>query len=141
MTRADVERVLQPSPEVLAEARFECGIRLSSSFRSTTSGDPADAVRAPLPSAGRAGGVYEALFVNDGSRDRSAALLKDQFLVPTGRDAGHLVQRQLRPAHSDHGQLRILPGQRVVTLDADFAESAGNRQAAGGDGSSPRLCG
>ncbi|MCC6134033.1 MAG: glycosyltransferase [Candidatus Contendobacter sp.] len=64
--------------------------------------------------------AYEVLFINDGSRDRSAALLKDQFL------ARPEVTRVIL-FNANHGQhLAIMAGfeycrgERVVTLDADL---------------------
>ena len=63
---------------------------------------------------------YEVIFVNDGSRDRSAALLKDQF------DARPDVTRVIL-FNANYGQhLAILAGfervrgERIVTLDADL---------------------
>ena len=62
---------------------------------------------------------YEVIFVNDGSRDRSAALLKDQFQARP--DVTRVVL-----FNANYGQhLAIIAGfehsrgQRVVTLDAD----------------------
>src|SRR5258708_77555 len=63
---------------------------------------------------------YEVVFVNDGSRDRSAALLRDQFLARP--DVTRVVL-----FNANYGQhLAIIAGfehvrsQRVVTLDADL---------------------
>ena len=63
---------------------------------------------------------YEILFVNDGSRDRSAALLKDQYLARP--DVTRVVL-----FNANYGQhLAIIAGfervrgERVVTLDADL---------------------
>ena len=63
---------------------------------------------------------YEVLFINDGSRDRSAALLKDQFLARPDVTRAILF-------NANHGQhLAIMAGfeycrgERVVTLDADL---------------------
>jgi undecaprenyl-phosphate 4-deoxy-4-formamido-L-arabinose transferase len=63
---------------------------------------------------------YEVLFVNDGSRDRSAALLKDQFLrrpevtrvILFNANYG---QHMAIVAGFEHSR-----GERVVTLDADL---------------------
>ena len=64
--------------------------------------------------------TYEVIFVNDGSRDRSAALLKDQFLARP--DATRVIL-----FNANYGQhLAIMAGferargERVVTLDADL---------------------
>jgi len=64
--------------------------------------------------------TYEVLFINDGSRDRSAALLKDQFLARP--DVTRVIL-----FNANHGQhLAIMAGfeycrgERVVTLDADL---------------------
>jgi undecaprenyl-phosphate 4-deoxy-4-formamido-L-arabinose transferase len=63
---------------------------------------------------------YEVLFVNDGSRDRSAAILKDQFLHRPDVTRVILLnanygQHLAIVAGFDHSR-----GERVVTLDADL---------------------
>ncbi len=72
------------------------------------------------PALDALGVSYELLFVNDGSRDRSAALLKDQFLARP--DVTRVIL-----FNANHGQhLAIMAGfehcrgERVVTLDADL---------------------
>src|SRR5579864_8913534 len=72
------------------------------------------------PALDELGAPYEVIFVNDGSRDRSAALLREQF---TARPDVTLVIL----FNANYGQhLAILAGfervrgERVVTLDADL---------------------
>jgi undecaprenyl-phosphate 4-deoxy-4-formamido-L-arabinose transferase len=72
------------------------------------------------PALDRLGRSYEVIFVDDGSRDRSAALLKDQFLARPG------ITRVI-VFNANYGQhLAIIAGfehsrgTRVVTLDADL---------------------
>ena len=72
------------------------------------------------PALDRLGRSYEVIFVDDGSRDRSAALLKDQFLQRP--DVTRVVV-----FNANYGQhLAIIAGfercrgERVVTLDADL---------------------
>ena len=72
------------------------------------------------PALDALGVTYEVLFINDGSRDRSAALLKDQFLARP--DVTRVIL-----FNANHGQhLAIMAGfeycrgERVVTLDADL---------------------
>ena len=72
------------------------------------------------PALDALGEAYEVIFVNDGSRDASAALLKDQFLLRS--DVTRVVL-----FNGNHGQhLAIMAGfervrgERVVTLDADL---------------------
>ena len=72
------------------------------------------------PALDRLGTSYEVLFVNDGSRDRSAALLKDQF--QRRPDVTRVIlfnanygQHMAIVAGFDHCR-----GERVVTLDADL---------------------
>src|SRR5499425_2069227 len=72
------------------------------------------------PALDKLGTTYEVLFVNDGSRDRSAALLKDQFLRRP--DVTRVIL-----FNANYGQhLAIVAGfehcrgERVVTLDADL---------------------
>jgi len=72
------------------------------------------------PALDALGEAYEVIFVNDGSRDASAALLKDQFLLRP--DVTRVVL-----FNGNHGQhLAIMAGfervrgERIVTLDADL---------------------
>jgi len=72
------------------------------------------------PALDALGVPYEVIFVNDGSRDRSAALLKDQFLARP--DVTRVIL-----FNANYGQhLAIMAGferargDRVVTLDADL---------------------
>ena len=72
------------------------------------------------PALDALGVPYEVIFVNDGSRDRSGAMLKDQFLARP--DVTRVVL-----FNANYGQhLAIIAGfervrgERVVTLDADL---------------------
>jgi undecaprenyl-phosphate 4-deoxy-4-formamido-L-arabinose transferase len=72
------------------------------------------------PALDALGVAYEVIFVNDGSRDRCAALLKDQFM--TRPDVTRVIL-----FNANYGQhLAILAGfervrgERIVTLDADL---------------------
>jgi undecaprenyl-phosphate 4-deoxy-4-formamido-L-arabinose transferase len=72
------------------------------------------------PALDKLGRSYEVIFVDDGSRDRSAALLKDQFLARP--DSTRVIV-----FNANYGQhLAIIAGfehsrgNRVVTLDADL---------------------
>jgi len=72
------------------------------------------------PALDALGVAYEVIFVNDGSRDRSAAVLKDQFAARP--DVTRVIL-----FNANYGQhLAILAGfervrgERVVTLDADL---------------------
>ncbi|HEX6138373.1 MAG TPA: glycosyltransferase [Casimicrobiaceae bacterium] len=72
------------------------------------------------PALDALGLAYEVIFVNDGSRDRSAALLKDQFAARP--DVTRVIL-----FNANYGQhLAILAGfervrgERIVTLDADL---------------------
>jgi len=72
------------------------------------------------PALDALGVAYEVIFINDGSRDRSAAVLKDQFLARP--DVTRVVL-----FNANYGQhLAIIAGfervrgERVVTLDADL---------------------
>jgi undecaprenyl-phosphate 4-deoxy-4-formamido-L-arabinose transferase len=81
---------------------------------------------------------YEIIFVNDGSRDRSGALLKDQFAARP--DVTRVVY-----FNANYGQhlanlagFERVRGERVVTLDADLQnppEEIGKLLAAMDDGS------
>jgi undecaprenyl-phosphate 4-deoxy-4-formamido-L-arabinose transferase len=72
------------------------------------------------PALDRLGVGYEVVFVDDGSRDRSAALLKDQFLKRP--DVTRVIL-----FHTNYGQHMAIVagfdhcrGERIVTLDADL---------------------
>ena len=72
------------------------------------------------PALDALGVTYEVIFVNDGSRDRSAAMLKDQFAARP--DVTRVVL-----FNANYGQhLAIIAGfervrgERIVTLDADL---------------------
>ena len=92
------------------------------------------------PALDALGVSYEVIFVNDGSRDRSAALLREQW--ERRPDVTRVVL-----FNANYGQHPAIVagfehcrGERVVTMDADLQNPpGGNRQAAGGDGRRPRL--
>jgi len=72
------------------------------------------------PALNRLGRSFEVIFVDDGSRDRSAALLKDEFLKHPG-------ETRVIVFNANYGQhlaiiagFELSRGQRVVTLDADL---------------------
>ncbi len=72
------------------------------------------------PALDALGVAYEVIFVNDGSRDRSAALLREQFqkrpeCTRVILFAGNFGQHMAILAGFEH-----VRGQRVVTLDADL---------------------
>jgi undecaprenyl-phosphate 4-deoxy-4-formamido-L-arabinose transferase len=72
------------------------------------------------PALDKLGVSYEVLFVNDGSRDRSPAMLKDQFLRRPDVTRvilfnGNYGQHMAIVAGFEHCR-----GERVVTLDADL---------------------
>ena len=76
------------------------------------------------------GKSWEVVFVNDGSRDRSLALL----LGEVDRHPGSVRvvdQRQLRPAHGHHGGFSVSRAGAVVTMDADLQNPRGDTQAPG----------
>jgi len=72
------------------------------------------------PALDQLGITYEVLFVNDGSRDRSAAILREQFqkrpdVTRVILFNGNFGQHMAIMAAFEHSR-----GQRVVTLDADL---------------------
>jgi undecaprenyl-phosphate 4-deoxy-4-formamido-L-arabinose transferase len=72
------------------------------------------------PALDALGTPYEIIFVNDGSRDRSAALLKDQYLARPEVTRvilfnGNYGQHMAIMAGFEHCR-----GERIVTLDADL---------------------
>ena len=92
------------------------------------------------PALDALGIAYEIVFINDGSRDRSAALLREQFqqrpdVTRVILFNGNFGQHMAIMAGFAHAR-----GRRVVTLDADLQnppEEIGNLLAA--DGPGPRL--
>src|SRR3954469_8674308 len=72
------------------------------------------------PALDALGKSYEVIFVNDGSRDRSAALLREQFAKR--QDVTRVILR-----NGNFGQhmaimagFERVRGERIVTLDADL---------------------
>jgi undecaprenyl-phosphate 4-deoxy-4-formamido-L-arabinose transferase len=63
---------------------------------------------------------YEVIFVNDGSRDRSAALLKDQFLARPDVTRVVLFNANYGQHMAIVAGFERVRGERVVTLDADL---------------------
>ena len=83
-------------------------------------GRPAGAVRRLYPALDALGRSYEVIFVNDGSRDRSAALLREQFerrpdVTRVMLFNGNFGQHMAILAGFEHAAASI-----VVTLDADL---------------------
>src|SRR5512135_93002 len=85
------------------------------------------------PALDKLGVSYEILFINDGSRDRSAALLREQFQLRPDVTrvilfGGNFGQHMAIMAGFEHCR-----GSRIVTLDADLQnppEEIGNLLAA-----------
>ena len=72
------------------------------------------------PALDRLGRSYEVIFIDDGSRDRSSALLKDEFLKRP-------AETRVIVFNANYGQhlaiiagFELSRGERVVTLDADL---------------------
>ncbi|MFO1305120.1 MAG: glycosyltransferase [Burkholderiales bacterium] len=63
---------------------------------------------------------YEIIFVNDGSRDRSAALLKDQYLARPDVTRVVLFNANCGQHTAIIAGFERVRGERVVTLDADL---------------------
>ena len=72
------------------------------------------------PALDALGVSYEVLFVNDGSRDRSAALLKDQFLARSDVTRVILFNANCGQHTAIMAGFEYCRGERVVTLDADL---------------------
>src|SRR5512132_497620 len=63
---------------------------------------------------------YEVIFVNDGSRDRSAAVLKDQFLARPDVTRVVLFNANYGQHTAIIAGFERVRGERIVTLDADL---------------------
>lgn len=72
------------------------------------------------PALDALGVSYEVLFVNDGSRDRSAALLKDQFLARPEVTRVVLFNANCGQHMAIMAGFEYCRGEWVVTLDADL---------------------
>ncbi|MCB1920748.1 MAG: glycosyltransferase [Candidatus Competibacteraceae bacterium] len=72
------------------------------------------------PALDALGVAYEVLFINDGSRDRSAALLKDQFQVRPDVTRVILFNTNCGQHMAIIAGFEYCRGERVVTLDADL---------------------
>ncbi len=114
-----------------------------SSSRSTTRRtDLPRCSRACIPRWMRCGVPYEVIFVNDGSRDRSAALLREQFQRRPDVTRVVLFNANYGQHPGDHCRLPALPRRTHRHARRRPAESTGgNRHASGGDGCRPRLRG
>jgi undecaprenyl-phosphate 4-deoxy-4-formamido-L-arabinose transferase len=66
------------------------------------------------------GTTYEAIFIDDGSRDRSAALLKDQYLKRSDVTRVILFNANYGQHMAIVAGFEHCRGERVVTLDADL---------------------
>ncbi|MFZ1827812.1 MAG: glycosyltransferase [Candidatus Competibacteraceae bacterium] len=72
------------------------------------------------PTLDALGLTYEVLFINDGSRDRSAALLKDQFQARPDVTRVILFNANCGQHMAIIAGFEYCRGERVVTLDADL---------------------
>ena len=72
------------------------------------------------PALDRLGTPYEVIFVNDGSRDRSAALLREQFAKRPDVTRVVLLNGNFGQHMAILAGFERVRGERVVTLDADL---------------------
>ena len=72
------------------------------------------------PALDRLGTSYEVIFVNDGSRDRSAAILKDQYLARPDVTRVILFNANYGQHMAIVAGFEHCRGERIVTLDADL---------------------
>jgi undecaprenyl-phosphate 4-deoxy-4-formamido-L-arabinose transferase len=72
------------------------------------------------PALDRLGVAYEVIFINDGSRDRSAAILKDQYLRRPDVTRVILFNANYGQHMAIVAGFEYCRGERVVTLDADL---------------------
>ena len=72
------------------------------------------------PALDALGVSYEVLFVNDGSQDRSAAMLKDQFLKRPDVTRVILFNGNYGQHMAIVAAFERCRGERIVTLDADL---------------------
>ena len=89
------------------------------------------------PALDRLGVAYEVIFVNDGSRDRSAAMLREQFARRPDVTRVILFNGNYGQHMAIIAGFERCVGERVVTLDADLQnppEEIGKLLAAMDDG-------
>src|SRR5438045_607660 len=72
------------------------------------------------PALDALGSSYEVIFVNDGSRDRSAALLREQFAKRSDVTRVVLLNGNFGQHMAIMAGFEASRGERVVTLDADL---------------------
>ena len=72
------------------------------------------------PALDRLGATYEVIFVNDGSRDRSAAMLKEQFARRPDVTRVILFNANYGQHMAIIAGFERCRGERIVTLDADL---------------------
>src|SRR6202795_4440094 len=72
------------------------------------------------PALDKLGVAYEVLFVNDGSRDRSPAMLKDQFLRRPEVTRVILFNANYGQHPAIVAGFEHCRGERIVTMDADL---------------------
>jgi len=72
------------------------------------------------PALDALGQTYEVIFVNDGSRDRSAALLREQYEARPGTTRVVLFNGNFGQHLAIMAGFEASRGERVVTLDADL---------------------
>ncbi len=72
------------------------------------------------PALDRLGIAYEIIFVNDGSRDRSAAMLRDQFQQRPDVTRVILLNGNFGQHMAIMAGFERVRGRRIVTLDADL---------------------
>ncbi len=72
------------------------------------------------PALDTLGRRYEVVFVNDGSRDRSAALLREQFERRPDTTRVVLLNGNFGQHMAIMAGFDLCRGQRIVTLDADL---------------------
>src|SRR5437764_8737119 len=72
------------------------------------------------PALDALGAGYEVIFVNDGSRDRSAALLREQFAKRSDVTRVVLLNGNFGQHMAIMAGFERVRGERVVTLDADL---------------------
>jgi undecaprenyl-phosphate 4-deoxy-4-formamido-L-arabinose transferase len=72
------------------------------------------------PALDQLGGSYEVIFVNDGSRDRSAAILREQFARRPEVTRVVLLNGNFGQHMAIMAGFERVRGERVVTLDADL---------------------
>jgi undecaprenyl-phosphate 4-deoxy-4-formamido-L-arabinose transferase len=119
MTNADVDRVCEAAKRVLSGDAMKPRVSVIIPVYNEEASLPTLFARL-YPALDALGTSYEVIFVNDGSRDRSAALLREQYEARPDTTRVVLFNGNFGQHLAIMAGFEASRGERVVTLDADL---------------------